>query len=207
MAKAPFCEEMPSIVEDATRIVLNARAIPLTPEMFFELCADNSDLFLELTAQKRIIIMSPAGATSDSRNVDLSTQLHSWASKDKTGKTFGPTAGFRLPKGGVRSPDVSWILRSRWDRLSEDEQERFPLICPDFVAELRSRTNTLKELKAKMVEYIENGARLGWLIDPYEKKVYVYRPGAAPECLDNPGTIGGEPVLNGFVLDLSQIFG
>jgi Uma2 family endonuclease len=134
-------------------------------------------------------------------------RLGVWAEKDGTGVGFESNALFVLPNGAKRSPDVSWIKLDRWNRLSEEERESFPHICPDFVVELRSPSDSIKELKEKMEEYIENGALLGWLIDPLQKKVYVYRPNAEVKELDNPASISGDPLLKGFVLDLKDYFG
>jgi Uma2 family endonuclease len=126
--------------------------------------------------------------------------------KDGTGKAFDSNAEFRLPDGSARSPEASWVLLTHWNALTNQEQEAFPPLCPDFVLELRTFSDRLKQLQKKMQEYLANGARLGWLIDPYEKTVHIYRPNQEPEILNNPPTVSGETVLPGFVLDLSEIY-
>jgi Uma2 family endonuclease len=125
---------------------------------------------------------------------------------DGTGEVFDSSGGFLLPNGAMRAPDISWVRRERVNALTQEQWERFPPLCPDFVLELRSSTDALRVLKAKMEEYVSNGARLGWLIDPKAKQVHVYRPDAAPEILDNPAVLNGDPVLPGFVLSLSELW-
>jgi len=129
-----------------------------------------------------------------------------WAKADGTGIAFSSSTGFVLPNGAERSPDLAWVRRARWEALSQDERERFPPLCPDFVGEIRSRSDRLSRLQEKMQEYIDNGARLGWLLDPLERKVHVYRPGEPVVCLDDPETISGDPVLPGFTLHVQQLF-
>ena len=129
-----------------------------------------------------------------------------WEESNGSGIAFSSSTGFRLPNGATRSPDLAWLPRSRWERLTPDQRKRFPPICPDFVAEVRSENDSPGVLRAKMQEYLDNGARLGWLIDPLEKKVYVYRPGEEPICLDNPESVSGDPVLPAFNLDLRRLW-
>jgi Uma2 family endonuclease len=202
MAKQPLTVE----TVNPTRIILNAESVDLTPEQFFRLCSDNPDLCLELTAQKEIVIMPPSGAESGGRNFDLAAQLSEWMKRDRTGKGFDSSAGFTLPNGAVRAPDLAWIRRERWDSLSKEQREKFAPICPDFVVEIRSKRDIVRELKAKMVEYIDNGTRLAWLIDPFRRRVYVYRPGHKPEQLDNPVSVSADPVLPGFTLQMAEIW-
>jgi Uma2 family endonuclease len=180
-------------------------AVPLTGEQFYRLSTDNPELRLELTAEGELILMSPTGAKTGHRNSELNYQLVAWAKADGRGLTFDSSTVFSLPNGAKRSPDASWVQRERWDTLSEDEQEKFAPICPDFVAELRSPSDTLTTLQAKMREYLDNGAKLGWLLDPIEKRVYIYRQGEDVECLEEPQSIDGENVLAGLVLDLHEI--
>jgi Uma2 family endonuclease len=123
-----------------------------------------------------------------------------------TGIGFDSSTGFTLPNGAKRSPDVAWVRRERWEALSEEERDRFPPLCPDFVIELRSRSDPLTPLQEKMAEYIANGAQLGWLIDPGERRLYIYRPEVTPECLEQPEQVSGEPLLPGFELDLREIW-
>jgi Uma2 family endonuclease len=187
-------------------MVLNVGKVGLTEDQFFQLCRDNSELRMELTAQKELIIMPPAGLNSSWRENILCTALTIWAAKDGTGVVFNASAGYRLPNGAIRGPDASWILRKRLDRFTHEELEKFGHLCPDFVAEVMSPSNTLSELQDKMAEYIANGAQLGWFIDPYDARVYVYRPGREVECVENPAVIRGDPVLPGFMFDVAEIF-
>src|SRR5262249_48959063 len=150
-------------------------------------------LRLELSAQKELIIMTLPGGRKSRRNTLITTNLTNWTTKDVTGLAFGPDCLFALPNGAFRAPDASWILRTRWDALSTEEQENAVPICPDFVLELMSRTDRLKRVQAKMDEYMANGARLGWLIDPYKKNVYIYSPVEPVRQLESPTSISGDP--------------
>ncbi|MFQ3617554.1 MAG: Uma2 family endonuclease [Cyanobacteriota bacterium] len=181
--------------------------LAMSDEQFFEFCQINSAHQFERTAQGEIIIMSPTGSESGNRNASLTVQVGSWAERDGSGLIFDSSTGFTLPNGAVRSPDVSWIGRSRWDAIPPEQRKKFAPICPDFVIELRSESDDLGMLKDKMQEYIENGAALGWLIDPIAQQVYVYQPGAPVQQIDQPTTLSGEPTLPGFVLDLGKIWG
>lgn len=185
---------------------LNVRRVRLTEEQFALLCQENRDLRFELTAQQELVIMPPAGSETGWRNGTLTHHLVAWARTDGTGLAFDSSAGFTLPNGAIRSPDASWVRKERWDALTEDQQEGFAPLCPDFVVELRSRTDRLSDLHDKMQEYIDNGARLGWLIDPLDKRVYVYCPGQPIEELDDPATLSGDPVLPGFVLPVRELW-
>jgi Uma2 family endonuclease len=140
-------------------------------------------------------------------NAEIVMQLRVWAKKDGRGKMFDSSAGFNLPNSAIRSPDASWIEIAKWNRLTKAEKAKFGPFCPDFVLELRSPSDRLVDLQAKLAEFIANGARLGWLIDPYTKTVHIYRPQQSPEILANPATVSGEAVLPGFELDLREIFG
>lgn len=178
----------------------------MTDADFFRFCQLNRDWRIERTSDGDLIVMPPASSDTGHRNFSLTGQLAAWSRTDGTGLGFDSSAGFRLPNGATRSPDAAWIKRDRWDALSDDEKRAFAPLTPDFVVELRSRTDSLDVLRAKMREYIENGARLGWLIDPMARRVEVYRPGDEPVLIDQPATIGADPVLPGFVLDLAGIF-
>ena len=188
------------------RLVLDISALDMTEDQFFKLCADNGDLRLELTAKRELIIVPPTQSATSGRNSELHCQLYIWAREDGTGKTFESSGGFTLPNGAVLSPDASWMLLSRWEALTEAERDRFAPISPDFVIELRSPSDRLIVVQAKMVEYMENGVRLGWLIDPETRRVYVYRPDRPVEILEEPDIVSGYPVLPGFVLDLRAIW-
>jgi Uma2 family endonuclease len=185
---------------------LDLTSLRLTAAQFEQLCRDNPDLRLELTSNGGLIVMPPAGSKTGQRNASLTQQLTSWAKKDGSGLAFDSSTGFTLPDGAVLSPDVSWVRQEKWDALTEDEQERFAPVCPDFVIELRSRWNTLKAQQQKMQEYLDNGTQLAWLIDPRERRVYVYRPGEAVEVLTDAATVSGDPLLPGFELQLTELW-
>ncbi|HEY9613384.1 Uma2 family endonuclease [Allocoleopsis sp.] len=184
-------------------------AVGLTDEQFYQLCVANEERRLEFTANGELIIMPPTGGESGIRNSDLNLQLGLWNRQTKLGKVFDSSTEFRLPNGAKRCPDASWVLRERWEALSRDDRKRFPPLCPDFVVELRSETDSLEQLRSKMREYRTNGARLGWLIDPQTPLVEIYRLAVEVETLnfslDEPPTLSGEDVLPGFVLDLAPI--
>ena len=179
---------------------------PVTPEQFEQLCSEYDDLRLELTSTGELIVMPPTGALTGKRCFDLTYQLAAWSKKDATGVCFGSNAGFTLPNGAIRSPDASWLRREKWDSLTEQQKDTFAPICPDFVVELRSKSDRLKVLFDKMTEYIENGASLGWLIDPDKRRVYVYQPHEEVVVLDNPNTVSGEPLLPGFILETADVW-
>ncbi len=179
---------------------------PMTVEQFYQFCLANGDLRIERTANGEVIIMSPAFSDTGNRNFKIALQLGNWAEQDGTGETFDSSAGFTLPNGATRSPDASWIKLERWNALTEEQKASFAPICPDFVIELRSSSDTLKGLQKKMQEYIDNGASLGLLIDRKNRKVYIYRPNQEPEILDNPETVSGDPELTGFVLRMAKIW-
>ncbi|HEY9402511.1 MAG TPA: Uma2 family endonuclease [Pyrinomonadaceae bacterium] len=190
----------------ASSLTINARALDLTDERFLKLCQDNRDLRLEMTAKGELIIMGPTATETGRRNAGLNFQLYLWARQDGTGVCFDSSAGFTLPNGAKVSPDASWITKERYEALTEVEREQFAPLCPDFVVELRSKTDRLARLQAKMAEYVANGARLGWLLDPAARKVYIYRPGREADTLENPDEIEGDPVLPGFRLQLNEIW-
>lgn len=177
----------------------------LSDEAFWRLCRANPGLDLERSARGELIVMSPAGADSSRRNMDLGAQLWAWNRAAGLGVAFDSSAGFTLPNGAVRGPDAAWVSRERWDPLSPEDREKFAHVCPDFVAELRSRSDPIKSLRQKMREYVDQGARLAWLIDPVTRTVEIYRPGRRVERLQSPATLSGEDVLPGFILDLGDI--
>jgi len=194
------------VLDEEEPLTLDMKSAGLTDEQFYQLCADNRELRLELTANRELVIMPPTGGETGRRNTRLTQRLANWAEKDGTGEAFASSTGFNLGNGAKRSPDAAWVRRSRWEALTEAQQEEFIPLCPDFVVELRSRKDRLGTLQAKMEEYIQNGAELGWLIDPSAKRVYVYRPGRPVECLEAPSTLSGEPVLPGFTFNASEIW-
>jgi Uma2 family endonuclease len=180
--------------------------LTITHEQLVELAIANRDLQLERTATGQLIVMAPTGSATGNRNLDIEGQLWLWNRQTKLGKTFNSSTGFHLPNGADRSPDAAWVCQSKWDALTTEQQEGFAPLCPDFVLELRSKSDNLPPLQAKMREYMENGARLGWLIDRQRKKVEIYRQGQETEILDRPRSLSGEDVLLGFVLDLTEIW-
>ena len=185
---------------------LSVRGLRLTDEQFTRLCQENPDLRLELTVQQELVIMPPTGLESGRRNSRLTRHLDTWAETDGTGIACDSSTLFTLPNGAKRSPDASWVKRERWDALTKDQREGFAPICPDFVVELRSPTDSLSDLHDKMREYIDNGARLGWLIDPLDKRVHLYRPGLPVESVDDPMTLSGDPILPGFILPVRELW-
>ncbi|MDJ0904245.1 MAG: Uma2 family endonuclease [Xenococcus sp. MO_188.B8] len=178
----------------------------ITDEQFWQLCHQHHDLQFERTAEGELIIMSPTGGLTSDRNSDINFQLRLWNRNSKLGKVFDSSGGFKLPNGADRSPDAAWVELSRWNSLTRQQQERFVPLCPDFVIELRSPSDALNNIQNKMQEYLDNGAKLGWLIDPKRQVVEIYRPSKEVEILRSPNTIFGEDVLPGFSLDLTEIF-
>ncbi len=180
----------------------------LTQEQVLELCGLNDAIRMEINARGELELMPPTSPATGNRNNGISAQLYFWAETDCTGLAFDSSSGFTLPNGALRSPDASWVLKSRLAEIPETERFRFSPICPDFVVELRSHSDRLGDLQTKMEEYLENGARLGWLIDPLDPRhrVYIYRPGAQVEILEAPESLTGNPELPGFVLDMRRIW-
>ncbi len=189
-------------------ITLDVSAIGgLTDDEFFNLCSSNRMLRMERTAKGEIMLLHPTGTGSGYRNSDLTAQLTYWNKRYRLGMVFDSSAGFTLPSGAVRSPDASFVRQERWDALSEEEQEKFAPICPDFIAELRSKNDSLLSLQTKIhEEWLGNGCRLAWLIDPFDEIVYIYRQNGTEsrvEGFDN--TVSGEDVLPDFVLELHDL--
>jgi Uma2 family endonuclease len=179
--------------------------IDLTDKQYFQLCQNNRDFRFEQTASGELLIMPPTGGETGRRNVKITTQLDNWNTRDNLGEVFDSSTGFILPNGAKRSPDASWVKSERWNVLTSEKQEKFPPICPDFVVELRSASDSLTELQEKIKEYIQNGASLGWLIDRKNKQVEIYRPDRDVEVLNNPANLSGEDIVPGFILDLIAI--
>ena len=178
----------------------------VTPEQFEELCRKYRKLRLELTSTGELIVMPPTGSETGRLNFNLTSQLGAWFGQHGSGACFGSSAGFTLPNGAIRSPDASWIKQEKWERLTEQQKKTFAHLCPDFVVELRSPSDSLTQLYLKMVEYLENGASLGWLIDPLKRQVYVYRPNQETVVLNNPETVSADPLLPGFTLNLAELW-
>ncbi|MEG4252562.1 Uma2 family endonuclease [Microcoleus sp. Pol10D4] len=190
-----------------TTLTLNLNPIiKLTDEQFFQLCQENENIRLERTAKGELIIMSPAGGETSNSNAGLTAQIWIWNQRNKLGKVFDSSGGFKLPNGANRAPDACWVKLERWDALTPEQQKKFPPICPDFVVELMSPSDSLKETQDKMKEYRDNGAILGWLINRKSRQVEIYRPNQEVEVLQSPATVSGEDVLPGFILNLESIW-
>lgn len=187
--------------------VLNpAGVLDLSEDELLRLCAANPDVVIERTSRGELVFMAPSGSESSSEDLALGAQLYHWNRETRLGKAFGSSGGFHLPNGAVRAPDAAWVAKARWERLSREERRKFAPLCPDFVAEVRSETDRLTHLQRKMEEWMANGCRLAWLVDPVEEKVYVYRPSQAPEVVEGfGGALSGEDVLPGFKLALSEL--
>ena len=178
----------------------------VTLEQFEQLCRKYRKLRLELTSTGELVAMPPTGGETGRQNSDLTGQLEMWFRQCRIGICFGNTAGFILPNGAIRSPDASWIKREKWESLTAEQRKKFLPFCPDFAVELRSPSDTFTELNLKVLEYLENGMSLGWLIDPFKRKVYVYEPNQEVVILDNPETVSADPLLPGFMLNLTELW-
>ena len=190
-----------------TAITLNFNPIiHFTDEQFYQLCQANRDVRFERTAKGELIVMPPTGGESSKQNASLTAQLWSWNQQSNPGVVFDSSGGFKLPNGADRSPDAAWVRLERWEALTPEQRRKFPPLAPDFVVELRSASDELKPLQDKMKEYRDNGVRLGWLIDPQNQQVEIYRLGQEAEMLQSPAILSGEDVLPGFVLELRGIF-
>lgn len=180
-------------------------ALKFTDEEFEQLVAANRDLRLELSSLGELVIMSPTGGETGNRNFEMYIDLGIWNRQKKLGKAFDSSTGFKLPNGATRSPDASWITQERWDKLTPQQRKKYLPLCPDFAVELVSESDDLEDTQAKMREYIQNGLRLGWLINPQDKQVEIYRPNQEVEVLNYPSSLSGEDVLPGFILDLANV--
>jgi Uma2 family endonuclease len=178
----------------------------LSDEQFYQLAANNPDIKLERCANGDLDLMSPTGGETGRVNLNLAVQLWLWNQQNQLGEVFDSSTGFHLPNGSDRSPDVAWVSKERWSALSVEEQEKFLPLCPDFALEILSPSDSLAKTQAKMLEYRDNGCRLGWLIDRKQNQVTIYRPGLSPELQVAPTTLSGDPVLPGFILDLTQVW-
>ena len=206
MLNQQLTTETETEVETRPMVVRMHPVIDLTDDQFFEFCQINRGLRIERTATGELLIMPPTGSETGGSNFELSGQLFNWTKQDGTGKGFDSSSGFTLPNSATVSPDISWVKLERWNALSKEQRTKFAPIVPDFVVELRSPSDSLKDLQKKMQQYMDNGVRLGWLIDRRQRRVYVYRPGVAVQQLDNPETVSGDPELPGFVLNLEEIW-
>ncbi len=180
--------------------------IELDDDLLFELCHRNPDLRMERTAEGELSIMSPTGSKASFRNAEIVAQLRNWARQDGKGLVFDSNGGFLLPNGAMRAPDAAWVERSQLLGVTDAQRERFLPLCPAFVIELRPSSDALLPIQAKMEEYLANGARLGWLIDPKERRVHVYSQEAAVEILEDPAGVSGDPELPDFALDLETVW-
>jgi Uma2 family endonuclease len=180
--------------------------LDMTDDQFYQLCRANPDVKFERNARGELVIMSPTGGETGNRNVEIAAEFVIWNRQTKLGKVFDSSTGFNLPGGGDRSPDIAWIRQERWDRLTPEQRVKFPPIAPDFVLELMSPSDTLRDLQAKMQEYMASGVQLGWTIDRQTRRVEIYRAGRDVEILDNPTTLSGEAVLPGFELGMQVVW-
>ena len=199
--------KFPTLKPKMTALTVNLNSvIKLTDEQFFQLCEINEELRFERTARGELIIMPPTGGETSNRNGRLNQQLFNWADVNGTGIAFDSSGGFKLPNGADRSPDAAWVKQERWDILTPEQKERFIPLCPDFVIELLSPSDSLKVIQEKMQEYRDNGTRLGWLINRKSRQVEIYRLDQEVEVIESPASVSGENVLPGFVLNLEPIW-
>lgn len=187
-------------------LTLDVHSMGLTDDQFDRLCQDNRDLRIELTSRGELIVMPPTGSKTGSRNAKITQRLANWTEQDGTGLSFDSSTGFTLPDGSKRAPDASWIRRVRWEALSEEQQEKFAPLAPDFVIELWSPSDSWPILEEKMNDYMRNGVRLAWLIDPEHRRVQVYQPAIPMQTLANPANVSANSLLPGLVLNLEEIW-
>jgi Uma2 family endonuclease len=194
-------------------ITVNLQSIELSNEQFYQLCTDNRNLRFERNKEGDLVIMSPTGGETGNRNIEIAYQLQAWSRQSQLGIAFDSSTGFILPNGATRSPDASWIPLSKWNNLTQEQRQKFVTLCPDFVIELRSHPPFIPPIRGdrggfqeKMQEYLDNGTRLGWLINPNDKQVEIYRSGQNTEILNYPSSLSGEDILPDFVLNLQLIW-
>ncbi|GBF81472.1 Uma2 family endonuclease [Aphanothece sacrum] len=192
--------------ENTPLVLQMSPALDMTDEQFFALCQLNRDYRIERNPKGELIIMPPAGSETGNRNFKLSQQLANWTDDNGTGIGFDSSTGFKLPNGADRSPDAAWMTLEKWNSIPQEQRIRFAPIAPNFVVEIRSPSDQLQSLQDKLKEYIDNGVKLGWLIDRKNHRVYIYRPQIEVECLENPTTVIGDPVLPGFILQMNTIW-
>jgi Uma2 family endonuclease len=198
--------ELPRYSEGRPWVVHLASIGRMTAAQFWKVCRENPDWRFELSAEGDLAIMPPSGGESGARSGRVTAQLIRWADLDGSGVVFDSSTGFELPDGAIRSPDAAWVARAQLAQLTRSQKQKFIPLAPDFVVEIKSPTDSMRVLQAKMREYIANGTRLGWLIDPQERTVYVFRPHTAVRRINSPATLSGDPVLAGFTLDLRRIW-
>ncbi|MBI3500544.1 MAG: Uma2 family endonuclease [Bacteroidetes bacterium] len=187
-------------------VLKHKKAVEMTDDEFAQFCAENRDLRIERNSNKNILIMSPTHSYTGKHNSEIIRQLSNWNHKHKSGYVFDSSTGFTLSNNAMRCPDAAWLKKERWDALSEKEKKSFAPLCPDFLIELKSDTDSLPELKNKMQEWLAQGCRLGWLIDIDAQKIYIYKPGTEVKTMSGfDGKLSGEEVLNGFELDLTEL--
>ena len=191
-------------LETLARIEIDEQ--PMSDRKFFEFCSVNSDVQIERLASGEIIIMPPAGFETGYRNNDIGRQLGNWAKRDRRGVALDSNTEYLLPNGAALAPDASWVHKSRLAGFTKEQKKQFLPLCPDFVIELLSPTDRLARLKAKMQEWVDNGAQVAWLIDADRRTVHIYRPGGAPELIETPASISGEGPVEGFRLELEDIW-
>ena len=201
MARSPAIE-----TDTGIWLALNIGSVDLTDDQFMRLCRDNGDFHFEITAEKELIVMTGSNPETDRKNANITMQLGVWATRDGTGVFFGSSAIFLLPNGARRVPDGAWIRKERWNQLTEQRKSTLTEICPDFIIELRSPSDRIGVLEQKMDEYIRNGAQLAWLLDPFDHAATIYRPAHAPQRIEHPSVISGDPELPGFKFDFRQMF-
>ena len=195
-----------SLLNRMSPLTIKLDPLTLSDEQFYQLCQNNRDLRFERTCRGDLVIMPPTGGETGNRNLEIAYQLQAWSRSNKLGIAFDSSTGFKLPNGSDKSPDAAWIPLEKWNSLTLKQQQSFLPLCPDFVIELRSKSDDLKSLQEKMEEYLENGNQLGWLINRQDRQVEIYRQGRAVEVLSNPMMLSGEDILPSFVLDLVTIW-
>jgi Uma2 family endonuclease len=199
-------DDQPISTHSPMPIDISGITLRLTHEQFERICQNNPERVFELSKDGELEIMPPVGGDSGKTELSIGARLYNWNDRTRLGETFSSSTAFILPNGAERSPDAAWVELSRWEALTPEQRKKFPPLAPDFVIELRSETDSLKKLQQKMVEYRDNGVRLGWLINPQQQSVEIYRQGRDVEILENPNSLDGEAVLPGFVLDLQAMF-
>lgn len=185
-------------------LVLDTSGVHLTDEQFYQLCLSNPELSLERSTQGALVVMAPVGGEGGNCEMEFGIDLGIWNRQTGRGKVFSSSTLFKLPNGGDRSPDAAWVELSRWQALTPEQRRKFPPIAPDFVMELRSPTDDLEILRAKMQEYMDSGVRLAWMFNPQDQQVEIYRQGQAIEVRELPTELSGEDVLPGFVMSAGQ---